>query len=143
MSSMRGPKESAQSFLKMLMTFETTRPRCFAAAVEQVEREGAVPVFGIEIDNVVRPVAGDVVLQNVLHQLAVRIDDGDAVPGKDVLGEHVPHERTLARAAGAEERKMASPRGRYDVHRHTEAVGIFAAADEDGIERHGKGILKL
>jgi len=33
----------------------------------------------------------------------MRVDDGDAVAGKDVLGQHVPHERTLARTARSEE----------------------------------------
>jgi hypothetical protein len=111
----------------------------FAATVEQVERKSAGRVLGIEIDNVIRPLARDMVLQNILDQLAMRIDDGDAMAGKDILGEHVPHERALTRTARSEERKMASPRGRNNVHRRTKAVGIFTAADENGIERHGKG----
>lgn len=78
------------------------------------------------------------VLYNILHELAVRIDDGEPVAGKDVLGDHVPQERTLARPARAEERKVSSPGRRHDVHRHAEPEWIFAAADEDGIGHHGR-----
>ncbi len=61
-----------------------------SAAFEHVERKGAPWVFGIEIDYVVGPVARNVVIQKFFYELAVRIDDGDAVACGHVSRKHVP-----------------------------------------------------
>ena len=66
-----------------------------ASAIEHVERERALLVFGIEIDNIVGPVSRNVVFENLLYQLAVRINHCNAVACGNIPGEHISEERTL------------------------------------------------
>src|ERR1700733_8929731 len=48
--------------------------RC-AGAIEEIQREGAMLVFGIEIDDVVRTAAWDVMVENIVDELPVRVND--------------------------------------------------------------------
>ena len=47
-------------------------------------------IFGIEIDDIVRPMPGDMVIQNVFDELGVGIDHRHAVAGGDIFGDDVP-----------------------------------------------------
>ena len=82
--------------------------------------------------------ARNVVLQNLIDELPVRIDDGNAVAGGDVSGKHVPQERALAGTGAAEERKVAAACGGTMRDRPAVMEGIFAAADEHGVKVHAK-----
>src|SRR5258708_3349855 len=55
----RTPRFSPESFENMDDVRHDEAALLLAAAVEHVERECAVLILGIEIDNVVRPVPGD------------------------------------------------------------------------------------
>ena len=71
-------------------------PLLRSRAIEQVERKRALLVFRIEIDDVVRPMSGDVVFKKIIDELAVRIDDGNAVACGDVGRALISQERALA-----------------------------------------------
>ena len=105
-------------------------------AVEQVECEGTCVVFRIEIYDVVRPVAGDVVVEEIFDKLGMRIDHGDPVAGGDIGGKDVPHERALASARSAEQGDGAAPGGRHDADGPALTEGVLATANEHGVERH-------
>jgi hypothetical protein len=94
-------------------------------------------ILGVEIYYVVRPMAGDVVRENLVNQLPVRIDDRDSVAGGDISGEHVSEQRALAGTRTAEYCQMAAACGGHDVNGPAVVVGMFAAANEDGIKVHG------
>jgi hypothetical protein len=72
----------------------------------------------------------------------VGIDDGDAVAGGDILGQHVPHERTFSGPRAPKQREVTTPRGGYDVYRPAMMKSVFTTADEYGIKVHDPRIIK-
>lgn len=65
-------------------------------AIEQVECERTGGVFWIEINDIVRPVSGDVVFKEIIDELGMRIDYGNAVPCGKVGRALIPHDGRLS-----------------------------------------------
>ena len=63
---------------------------------QQIQGDGEFQVGRIEIDQVVGAPAGNVV-QQFLGQVAVRVNQADTVPERDVLDNHVPQQGCLSR----------------------------------------------
>lgn len=94
--------------------------------------------LGVEIDGIVRPMPGNMVIQNVFDELRMGIDDGHAVAGGDIARDDVAQKRALAGTGAAEEREVAPSGVRLKINTPAFMEGLFAA-DEDRMERHGQG----
>lgn len=97
-----------------------------ARAVEDVEADGMVSVLGSKKDHFAFPGAGNLVVQEVVHELAVRIHDRYARAGVDVPRDHVAEQGALAGAGRAENRQVLAARpGRDCENRLFVAVPVF------------------
>src|SRR5690349_12761994 len=77
---------------------------------EYVEAEGVSLVFWIEKDYVVLSGTGNVAIENVIDELAVRIYYGYSRVSGKVPGDHIPQKRALTGTCGAEDGQVFAPR---------------------------------
>ena len=75
-------------------------PRIRRGVCQQVEANGKFHVGRIEIRHVLDTVAGNAVKQ-FIRQVAVRINNGNAMTGFDVLQDQIAEQRRFSRAAFA------------------------------------------
>ena len=112
-------------------------------AVEQVERERALLVFRIEIDDIVRPMPWDVVIQNIFDELAVR-DRRRSRRGRRRCRPASMFRKSvlLPEPGAAEQSEVPAARVGHDIDRPAFMESIFTAADEHGVEGHEKTELR-
>jgi hypothetical protein len=102
-------------------------------ALEEVQANSHVGVGWMEIDHVIRAPAGNVI-EEIDGEIAMRIDDPDAMSSFNVLEDEVPEERRLARAGLSEHVQMLTAVGRGKAERlvaspslpHTQAERVLS-----------------
>jgi len=115
MYSSRGPHESRQRLFNDEITDDATRCRWSGATFrKRFTPDRELEVGGIEEDDVVDPVGWDEVEER-LGQIAVRVDQREAAPVRDVLDRHVLQQRRLARSGLPEDRDMMPTVRRLDA----------------------------
>ena len=64
-------------------------------STKEIKSDRVVLIGGVEVDDVVAPASWDVI-EEVFGEIAVGVDDTDAMAGFDVLEDEVPKESGLA-----------------------------------------------
>lgn len=88
---------------------------------EQIQPDGEIAVAGVKIDGLLRPVGWDVVEQ-LLRQIAMRVDETNAMALQDELEDEIAQQSGLSRA------RLANDIGMVTRIRHLKTERRFAAA---------------
>lgn len=104
---------------------------------QDVQADGELQVGRVEVHEVVGPLRRDVV-QDLIREVAVRVDEADAVPEGDVLHDHVMQEGRLAAARLADDVDVLPLVGDEDAESLGPAPAL-ALPDCDLAVAHGPG----